>query len=241
MRKYFPFFLKKARHIPIGSNIKPSSVVNGDFISLRKKYSVKPDELIIAYFGMVYPGKGMRMLLKTAKILNRKLELDFKLFIIGGGISDVPEYIQERKNLVSTLGIPDKIVFTGRIDSTEVAGLLSASALVILPFASGASDRRGTLMAALACNKAIVTTRPDLDIDLFRNGENMIWPDHVCAENLAETTKRVIEDPALRQKLERGAGDLAQNYRWDNIARQTREFYKELVSDSAFSSPLSAT
>ena len=90
-------------------------------------------------------------------------------------------------------------------------------------------------MAALAHNKAIVTTKPTLNIDLFKNGENMVWPEKASAENLAEKVKNVLQDPVFRRKLENGAKALALNYRWEDIAERTGKFFQALISNKRLS------
>jgi glycosyltransferase involved in cell wall biosynthesis len=231
LKKYFPFFLKKSHHIPIASNIKSTKPQKNQQKKIDAKFSIKPDEVILAYFGMAYPGKGMRLLFETAKILMCKYNLNFKLLVIGGGISDVPEYVEEKKSLARALGIYNRVIFTGRIASNEVSELLNASSVVLLPFTSGVSDRRGSLMAALSHKKAIVTTKPALEIDLFKNGENMVWPDQTHAENLADKVKLVLQNMVFRQRLENGAIALAQKYCWKDIAENTRNFFEILISN----------
>ena len=110
--------------------------------------------------------------------------------IIGGGISDVARYIDEKRRLTSRLGIEGRVSWTGRIPARDVSALLVGSRLVFLPYDSGVSDRRGTLMAALAHGKAVVTTRPAVPVGLFKNRENMIWPETGDAAALAEDNRR---------------------------------------------------
>jgi glycosyltransferase involved in cell wall biosynthesis len=234
LRKYFPGFLKKTCHIPIGSNIGLKRKQKSDQEKVKNKFSIKFNESILAYFGMAYPGKGMHMLFETAKVLMHEYNLNFKLIVIGGGVSDASEYIQEQKKLVQKFGLSNYVLFTGRIESNSVSELLNASDVVILPFTSGVSDRRGSLMAALDHNKAIVTTKPSIAIDLFKNGENMIWPDKACAENLAVKVKYVLQDKALRHRLEKGAKYLALNYQWEDIGKMTESFFKMLISNKRF-------
>ena len=108
----------------------------------------------------------MRFLFETARYLDRKQNFDFQLVIIGEGISDDPKYFKEIKQLAAELEIKDILVWTGRITAADVSALLTRSLMVLLPYSSGASDRRGSLLAALAHAKPIVTTRPSLPIPL---------------------------------------------------------------------------
>ena len=229
LKRYFPIFLKNTCHIPIGSNIKlmPSGI-NGQKI-IEAKYSIDPNVPILSFFGMSYPGKGLEMLLRTAKILIERHKVVFKLLVIGGGESDVFEYIQENMELARALGIQDNVVFTGEIPVEEVSALFNSSSAIILPFTSGVSDRRGSLMAALAHNKAIITTKPAIPIDSFKNRKNMVWPRESSAECLAEVTMHVLQDTSFRRTLENGAKKLALQYRWEDIAENTAQFFQTMI------------
>ncbi|MCK4827082.1 glycosyltransferase, partial [bacterium] len=207
-----------------GPNIVPSDA-KGNSGEIAVKYSLDPNVAVLAFFGMSYPGKGMNLLFDTAKTVLNKYKVAFQLLVIGGGISDVPKYREEKMKLISKLGIEDLVIWTGKIPAAEVSALLSRSKVVILPFESGVSDSRGSLMAALAHHKPVVTTKPTIPISLFRNGENMIWPGNNDPIALADTVFRVLRDDQLRQKLESGAADLSKHFEWPDIAEKTRECF----------------
>lgn len=229
IKKYLPYFLYKTRYIPIGSNIQPKPVDPDDYHRIIAKYSISSAKPLLVYFGMFYPGKGIHMLCEAARLLLLKHNLDFKLLVIGGGIADLSEYIRQKKKLVQFFGLQDKVIFTGKIPTAEVSVLLNASRMVVLPFVAGVSDRRGSLMAALAHHKAVVTTKPALPIDGFKNRENLIWPDEADAVNLAETIRQVFDNPILREKLEKGATSLSRNYLWSDIASKTQQFFHSVT------------
>jgi glycosyltransferase involved in cell wall biosynthesis len=231
IRKYLPFFLKKTHFIPIGANIEPLTIKDKKSSgSLANKYGLNLNNPILAFFGMIYSGKGLKRLLETASYLRRKHNLDFQLVIIGGGISDDSNYRHEATKLSSELDIADLIVWTGRVLESEVSALLSLSTMVLLPFNTGVSDRRGSLLAALAHGKPIITSRPSIPIPFFQNGVNMVWPCEYTSEAFAELVLKVIHNNGFRQKIEKGALDLAYQFKWPAIAKKTLEcFRKELA------------
>jgi len=233
LKKYMPFFLKKTHFIPIGANIEPTDA-KGDSEEIVARYLLDPNIPVLAYFGMLYPGKGMNLLFNAARILLDKYRLDFRLLVIGGGISDVSEYREEKRRLTSKLGVEDKVIWTGKLPAAEVSALLSRSEVVILPFDSGVSDRRGSLMAALAHHKAVVTTKPSVPVDLFKNGDNMIWPASQNADAFAKAIFQVLQDDALRRKLENGASDLIRHFEWSEIAEQTRAYFQDIIEKKKF-------
>ena len=229
LKKYFRNLLKKVQFIPIGPNIElvKESICTEN---LLKKYQFRPERNVIAYFGMAYQGKGLSSLLEVMELLIKSHGLDVQLVIIGGGLSDSEKYISERKDLAKKLGIGERIIWTGKIDESEVSDLLSRSDLVVLPFSNGVSDRRGSLLTVLAHKKAVITTKPKMAIPLFKNRVNMLWPDKSRPKEFAILINQVLTDSQLKMKLESGAVDLMQNYRWDEIGMRTHNFMKKVIA-----------
>lgn len=194
-----------------------------------KKYHINRERQVIAYFGMAYPGKGLSLLLEAIELLIKSHELDIQLLIIGGGLSDLDKYIFQKKDLAKKLGIGSRVLWTGKIEENEVSDLLSLSDLVVLPFSGGASDRRGSLLTALAHQKAVITTKPKIPIPLFKNRVNMTWPHTSGPGALAKVIKQVLIDNQFKIKLENGAADLMHNYKWTEIGMRTHAFMKNVI------------
>ena len=224
LKKYLPFYLKKTEFIPIGPNIEPEAI-SFEYTKILKKYSIKQTEIIITFFGMIYPGKGLSLLFNTLNILKRKYKLDVQLLIVGGGESDYNKYIQKMRQMAQELRISRNIIWTGQIAPKEVSQLLLLSNLIVLPFTSGVSDRRGSLLSAVAHRKAVITTKPQIPIEFFKNGNNMLWPDTNEPEALAKEIYRVISNEDFKQRLENGAGLLSQKFKWSEIGQKTHSFF----------------
>jgi glycosyltransferase involved in cell wall biosynthesis len=229
LKKHFPFFLSKTLRIPIGANIELSDD-KGNYQAIANKYFSDTHRFSLVFFGMSYPGKGMNLLFETMALLLERYQLDIQLLMVGGGISDLPEYVEEKKRLSSILGIEDKVVWTGRIPAAEVSVLLDGCDAVILPFEAGVSDRRGSLMAALAHHKPVVTTKPAIPMALFKNGQNMIWAEKNDAISLAKKISNILTNHDLRKKVENGAAELYQNFQWPEIARQYRDCFRKILN-----------
>ena len=231
LKSYLPIFLKKCHFVQIGSNILPSQNET-DNRRLSEKYSLINDVPVLSYFGMSYPGKGMDFLLEATRKIVDDHKCDIRLLIIGGGISDSQDHIDAKKRKIRELGIEGKVIWTGSIPADEVSGLFKLSRVVVLPFRSGVSDRRGSLLAALSHSKAVVTTSPVLNISLFKNGENMIWPESDDAASFAKTVVQVLDNNELRQRLETGSAELAKHFCWSKIAEQTQSYFIDLLQNN---------
>ena len=132
-------------------------------------------------------------------------------------------YAARVESLARELGVADRIVATGFLPPDQVTASFLATDVFALPYVEGASLRHGTFHAALAHGRAIVTTQPPVPLDELRDGENVLLVPPNDAHALAEGIRRVMDDSALRARLERGAAELAQQFTWDRIAARTAE------------------
>ena len=78
-------------------------------------------------------------------------------------------FAEEVRRQIDRMGLQSRIQWTGREASEAISADLNAVDICLLPYADGASLRRGTLMAALANGCAIVTTAPQTPIANLRD------------------------------------------------------------------------
>ena len=89
-----------------------------------------------------------------------------RLVMMGGraGASDPTNlaYGERVDALIERHGLAERIIWTGFVDDAQITAHFLASDVTALPYLDGVSLRRGTLMAALAHGRAIVTTEPEV-------------------------------------------------------------------------------
>ncbi len=222
----------RVREIPIGSNIHtyiPNPIEKAE---AQESLGLQKKDFVLGYFGFVNPTKGADVLLKALAGLDKRTHLVF----VGGrtGASDSKTnmlFLQTLERLIAAFALEQRVHWTGFLSDVRVATFLHTADLLVLPYKDGASLRRGTLMAALAHGRAIVSTTPTFPTPELKHGEN-IWlvpPDNVLA--LSEAIEQLRKDDALRRKLGQGAAALAQRFSWGKIALDTAVFYEELLSN----------
>lgn len=223
--------LPNAALIPIGSNILSRVPPDLDSRLWREKAGAQSDDFLVAYFGFMNRSKGVEPLLESLAAL-RADGIPARLVLIGGrtGTSDPTNaaYADEIDQRIAVLGLAPYICWTGFVDDTAVAAYLTASDAAALPFLDGASYRRGTLMAAVEHGCAIVTTTPAVPIPTFGDGENMLLVPPNDSAALAAALRQLYESPELRQRLRRGAAELARHFDWSHIARDTVAFFEKI-------------
>jgi glycosyltransferase involved in cell wall biosynthesis len=217
--------------IPIGSNIPVQRGI--DTAAVRVQAGASPNDFLIVYFGLVNHSKGLDTLLEAVAQL---ADLPMRLALVGAvaGSSDPTNtaYMSEIDALIERLGISDKIFRTGYVDDAAVSGYLAAADVVALPFADGASYRRGTLMAAIQHGCAIVTTTPQVAIPAFIDGENLRHVPPNDPPALASALRQLHAAPDARVNLRHGAKALAQHFEWGEIAQQTTALYRVVIGTS---------
>ena len=143
--------------IPIGSNIPVAPPERYDRAAWRTRLGVAADEALIAHFGLISRSKGLDVLLDALAQLPGR----FRLLVIGGEAT-APEdraFAAQLRGRIDRADLHGRVIVTGHCGAAEVSAGLLAADLAALPFADGASFRRGSLLAALAHGVPTVTTR----------------------------------------------------------------------------------
>jgi len=194
--------------IPIGSNIDPvAPILSAPTAGLR-----------LVYFGFVWRGRNIELLLHALAAV-RAHDPQATLEIVGGLRDDL--YHQELLLLADKLGVASQIMFSGDLDAPAVSQALRRADIALLPYATGVSTGRGTLMAALAHGLPLVTLSvPDNLSPLFKHGENMMLAPAGDDAQFISHTVALAADPALRAQVAAGAALLAPHFDWMQVARQ---------------------
>jgi polysaccharide biosynthesis protein PslF len=237
--------------IPIGSNIPVAPPEGYARDAWRLRLQVAPEQTLVAYFGLISHSKGLDTLLDALAQLPPR----FRLLVVGGAAT-APEdraYAEHIRRVIDQQGLGPRMITTGHCAPSEVSAHLLAADLAALPFADGASFRRGSLLAALAHGVPTVTTQPPeprtenreptnqapvlgrvpsgwFSVLRLVDGEHALLVPPGDAAALAAALARLADDLALRQRLSAGARALAARFMWPEIAAQHEALYDGLIS-----------
>jgi glycosyltransferase involved in cell wall biosynthesis len=188
---------------------------------------------LLGYFGFLNERKGGEDLIATLGTLVAR-GLPAHLLLVGGrvGSSDPANvaYAEWVDRLIAERGLAERVHRTGFVSPEEVSASLTAVDVCVLPYRDGISLRHGSLHACLAHGRAIVTTRPVLEMPEFHDGENVLLAPPQDVQALAAGVTRLVNDPSLRAQLEKGAAELAVEFTWDRIAARTADFFAGLIA-----------
>lgn len=218
------------RLIPIGSNITPVTQSLSELTATLAGLGVQPGETLLCYFGFLNASKDGETLVRVLANIIRA-GYNARLLMLGGeiGASDPTNvaYAQRVRALIRELGVSSRVIWTGYRPPEEVSALWQAADIALLPYADGASLRRGTLLAALAHGLPIVSTTPRVAIEQLRDGENILLAAPHDDRVLAGHVMALAASPELRAKLSQGALRLAEEFSWSRIADQHLALYED--------------
>jgi GT2 family glycosyltransferase/glycosyltransferase involved in cell wall biosynthesis len=250
---------KRVKLIPIGSNIPRNPPPDYNRGAWRERWAAEEGTTLMAYFGFLNSSKGLDDLLRALPRLRERG--DYRLLMVGGGLgsSDPTNRAtaSQLSELARQLGVESSLTWTGYLEPGEVSAALLSADMAVLPYADGASFRRGSLLAVLEHGLPLVTTGRDFGFRIsdfgfsrtstkseIRNPKSEIpigdeWPRLVDGENallvgagdvegLVEAVWRLAGDTELRERLGAGARELAGFFSWAAIAQSHARLYRQL-------------
>lgn len=169
---------------------------------------------VVLFFGLLRPYKGLDVLLEAWREVD-----DAELWIVGMPRMDVDAL---------RASAPPSVRWVPRfVADEEVAAYFRRADLVVLPYRE--IDQSGVLFTALAFGAPLLLSAvggfPEL---AARGAAAVVAPGDAAA--LAGELRRLLADPAARERLAAGARAAASGpYSWDAIAREHLELYGALA------------
>ena len=195
----------------------------------REMLGLASDDFLVAYFGYLYPGKGIETLLEGFRLVANQRS-NARLVMIGDSNEVVlqrlnrPKYGQELRDRVKELGIESKVIWTGYypVESDLASIYLRAADTCVLPFDDGVMLNRSSFASAVAHGLPTVTTQGESLEAPFRHNENVLLCKPRDPASLAAALDSLIIQPQLRHQLSSGALSLAREwFSWDGTVERT--------------------
>jgi glycosyltransferase involved in cell wall biosynthesis len=212
--------------VPIGSNVLCAPPAGYDRLAFRTVLGLGPETLVLVYFGLRNASKGLEILLDAVNhvVASRP---DTRLMLLGGevGASD-PTDRQTAQRLRQRLD--SHVLQTGWLPPDQLSAHLLAADIALLPYADGASPRRGSLLACAEHGLPIVSTVPA--------APEVADAVHAVAadpRHLAEAVLHLAQTPSEIARLRTNAHALAARTAWPHIAAAHVQIYEGLATTSS--------
>jgi glycosyltransferase involved in cell wall biosynthesis len=144
--------------------------------------------------------------------------------VVAGDGPDLPELRRE----VSELGLDGRVRFVGPLDRDGVLTLFRAADASLL--SSSWENFPHTVVEALAVGTPVIATKVGGVPELVREGENGLLVAAGDREGLAAAIRRIVDDPALRERLAAEAAPSVAHLRPDRVYARLEEILREAAS-----------
>ncbi len=172
---------------------------------------------VVAYAGHLYAWKGVDVLLDALARVPEARGL-----IVGGHAAE-PDLARLRTH-AGTLGIANRVTFTGLVAPARVPELLETATVLALPNPASAISTRFTsplkLFEYMSAGRPIVASDLPAIREVLHDGVDGLLVEPGDADALARAIRRLIADPALAARLAAAALEAAPQYSWDRRAER---------------------
>jgi glycosyltransferase involved in cell wall biosynthesis len=183
--------------------------------TVRQRYRL-PTALIL-YLGTLEPRKGVGTLIAAYGTLAEEIPHDL---VIAGkrGWYTAPLFRQ-----VETLGLGQRVHFTGYIPEDDLPALYNLAQLFVYP-----SRYEGfglPVLEAMACGLPVICTNAASLPEIVGDAALLVPPDD--AEALAAAMRRTLNDIVLEAEMVARGLELARRFTWEKTAQKTVQAYEE--------------
>ncbi|HEY0166081.1 MAG TPA: glycosyltransferase family 4 protein [Jatrophihabitans sp.] len=212
----FQLELGKVRVIGNGADRVPAAESHPQVETVdTEKYAGRP---LLVFAGRLVHEKGLQELIKALPLLRAELP-DVRLVVAGVG-----QQLADQQDRAARYGVSDLIHWAGFLDAAELAGLLGAADLVVVP---SLYEPFGmvALEAQLAGAPVAVSDTGGL-AELVEPGRTGLrfTPEDPAA--IAAAVRQVVADPAAaRQQARRAQRRAQEEFGWAAVASRTAEVY----------------
>lgn len=212
----------KVRIIPNGVTIKNFKLQNNYF---RREDFACPEEQIVLYVGRLVREKGVQVLIDAVPNI-LKYRPDTKFIIAGKG-----PYESALKIQAAGLGIGNRVYFTGYINDDLRNSLYNQSAVAVFP---SLYEPFGIVaLEAMAARAPVVVSDTGGLGEIVHHGVDGLKSYPGNSQSLADMVIGMLSDRNMAESFKRQAFIKVQReYNWHEIARQTREVYRDILSSS---------
>ncbi len=194
---------------------------------LHHLYDIPTETPVVLFLSRLHYKKRPDLLMRSLGQLAAQNH-NFHLILAGSGD---PEYIDELKNLIASLGLTSQTSFAGFVTGENKQLLLQGSDIFVLP---SFSENFGIAVAeAMVVGLPVIVT-PGVQIaqDIAEAKAGLVVEGEVDA--LANAIAQLLTSPQLRQQLGENGKSLANSrYSWNAIAQSLSTAYQSILAQKS--------
>jgi len=219
-RRFSPFTGKMVKVFNAVDTLRFAPGISPD--RQRKEFGISPGRKVIGMIGRLVPFKGHAVFLQMAKTVSESFG-DCIFLIVGAGEE---AYLRELKAYAATLGLDDKVNFTGhRNDIPELITLCD----VVVAASDGLEAFGRTLVETMACGKPIVAGNAGGMPEIIENGKDGMLVECGDSDAYAAAVTGLLSSPGRAAELGRNGREKVKNcFSIEQHVRDIERVYSEL-------------
>jgi glycosyltransferase involved in cell wall biosynthesis len=181
----------------------------------------KYDRPTILYLGRIKKYKSIQHDIRALPIVHQAIP-QARLVVVGAG-----DYLEPLRAQARRLGLAEAVEFTGFVSSSEKVDRMRRSQVAVLP-----SPKEGWGLTNIEANSVgtvvVAADSPGLR-DSVKDGHSGFLYPYGDIEALAARLTQVLGNTALRERLQQGALQWAEQFNWDGAARKFNELIEQIT------------
>lgn len=216
------------RTVYSGMNLDPfldvPPVGSDEAVSLKEEVGFEEHHFVFGKIARLFHLKGHKYCLRAFRRLAESVP-EARLMLVGNGI--LREDLQDQAR---SLGIRDKIIFTGLVPYERIPAMLGAmDALVHTSLREGLPR---VIPQAQAAGRPVISYDVDGAPEAIDDGETGFLVPPESVDELAERMERLVAEPELRERMIQGGREWVQpKYDWNHMVSEIKSDYRDLVGE----------
>lgn len=191
---------------------------------LKEIYSLKPGEKVLMTIARILPRKGQDNVIRALQTIEKRLG-DFKYLIVGTG-----SYEAEFKELARSLGLGNRVVFTGGVSHEEIIHYLDLCDVFVHANRLWNNKVEGlpnAVLEASARAKPVIVGNDSGSVESVIDGSTGYLVDSENIENIAGVILKLFNNAELREEMGRnGKKMIAERFTEDVMIENYYKLFK---------------
>jgi len=207
------------------SSFQPLSDVNQVAPAVLERYRLPSDQPLILYVGGISPHKNLLGLLRA---LSRLQHLAWHLVLVGDYAGDsFWTCHRETVALAQTLGLTERITFTGYVPDEDLVVLYNLATMLVLP---SMSEGFGLpVIEAMACGLPVAVSNRNSLPEVV--GDAGLLFDPLSDEQIADALARLLDDKEMRVRFSAAGLRRAELFSWKTASHKMVQIIEKVAAD----------